>query len=432
MMTGYQTYARYTQPSQCASAVRFLTMGLRAWSGLWLDTLPYAAQLQEETPAAVRTEARRCAGRFHADAVSERELPSLLQVAVTAGDSGQVRATLDRQLALAPDEASRAALLLTAMQVYLSARPIQLGAAAAVLARFDTVAPTRRLEQTQGHEQVLHIATSVFDRTWMQQELATMRPLVQGLAEPERSQLEWFWYAQRRLWLLDYGVDSARKAEVSLFTELLGTTFGGPDGITQWVNGYYKPVGQQAPPIPAASWSPAPGPGGYPAPSTVTLLVRVSLFNNVQWTGTSGRAFRAMLTRFAQKYGAHGFQVVFLVPVAGFTPPTTDAERIAGTAKWFTEQFPFPVVVGEEAVPFTTRPLPDGRRKYRNDAISAHRLYRTLDEWPMVLVGKQGTFIWDYISNPFPAIEAELDTFIRQGVGLAAATTAGADLHHGK
>lgn len=427
-LTGYQTYARYDAPSQCSNAVEFLSTDLRAWSGLWYDTLAYTARLSEHQPTAVIDEARRCAGRFTAATVAPRELSFLLPLTIVMGDSVQTRAVIDRELALAPDEADKAAVLLTAMQSFLNARPIQMASAEAILARFDTVAPTRRLEHVKGHELLLDIARVQFDLAWMRREIATMRSLMQPLSVEQRGELPGFYGGIRDLWLWEYGADSTTKAMAVLLKELpyllSAAVFqrNGTAGLNMLAGAYVRPVGQTAPPLPGSFWMPAPGVTPYPKPGQMTLVMsfwkREKDGDPITTTVAQQlRPLRAMLTRLHEKYGSHGLQILFVLQPAGFTPPTSEADRFALTAKWFTAQFPFPVVVGEQALPFTTRPLPDGRRIYGKDAIDTDPIYKSLKNWPVKLVGPDGKFVGSPLVT-LPEHEAELEAFIRQGLNL--------------
>jgi hypothetical protein len=388
-------------------------------------------QLQEQPPATVITEAQRCAQRFTAATVAPRELPFLLSLAVLSKDTVRARAVIDRQLALAPTAADKASVLLTAMRAYLQARPIQLTAAAAVLARFDTVAPTMNLARVQGHEQLLEIASSVFDRAWMHREVATLRPLVQGLSVQQREEVKWFGSAQTRLWLFENGVDSAKAALGTLFktmptpqSELFMQRFGndGPKLLARYA---FAPVGQVVPPMPADSWSPNPGETPYPKPGQMTLIMRLGT-SSATWHGQIAsiatmdgfggmREVRAMLARLYDRYGTKGLKILVVLQPGGYTPPVSQAQRFALTTQWFTTQFPFPVIVSQQVLPFVTRPLPDGRRIYQSDAIASDPIYKRLDNWPILLAGTNGTFTWAQINTH---IEAELDAFIRQGLGL--------------
>lgn len=427
-VTGYQTYVRYETPSECAEAIGSLKQDLRAWSGLAHDTLPFSRQIYEHDPAAVVVEARRCASRFTAAMTAPQELPFLLPITVLLGDSVQARAVIDRQLALESDESGKAAVLIGAMQEYLNARPIQLALAAKVLARFDTVAPTRLIDCIQAHEIILKIANSVFDRAWMRRELATLRPLIQKLPLEQRNEaVSDFYSATRTLWLWEYGPDSAAKLMATLLKEIPHTlsahaySQAGQVGLDILGRAYVGHVGQTAPPIPISSWSPAPT-GTYPGSGHTTLIVFLTKdFLRGPPVATSARAplreMRAMLMRLHAKYGDRGLRILFISPSGGFSPPNTEEERFKLTTQWFAAQFPFPVIVGDHVEPFHTLPAPDGRRVGDPSKIDTDPVYGGLRNFPFKLVGPNGKFLWEELV-PLPRYEAELDAFIRQGVGL--------------
>jgi hypothetical protein len=59
----------------------------------------------------------------------------------------------------------------------------------------------------------------------------------------------------------------------------------------------------------------------------------------------------------------------------------------------------------------------DRRTNHGDDAIQRDELYRGLQNFPMKLVGPRGAFIWTQLVD-LPQNEAELDAFIRKGLGL--------------
>lgn len=184
--------ARYATVEECLAATGRVRYGqlVQEAQTVWTDTIMerFRQSRMESEPAPVVAAARRCGARFAEPGAALDAFPLLLRLYLVAGRDADAQALVARRLAALSDtapRARRAAVIDTAVTLYLDAHPARLATAEALLLQFANDGADR-IERFGIYGEMMNKARNFGDSTmarrWAQQVVA----IGDSLTESER------------------------------------------------------------------------------------------------------------------------------------------------------------------------------------------------------------------------------------------------------
>jgi hypothetical protein len=353
----------------------------RQKEALGSDTLPddHGTRLAPAPPAVIEL-AARCSAPFTGATVPVHDLHDLTSAQtlfLAAGRDSDAATVVARRLAaISPKDTSDQSLD-SAVQVYVTARPVRFAAAETLLVRRARGRATRAA-RLKAYAVLVGTSNAAGDTAYARAAAQRIVTLVDSLTPAERQSDEFeqagsgafMFVAMKALVGLQPRLDSLRKStaayvalERAYWTQM---TRERGDAIPN--------VGKQTQPIPANYWFPAGASTvAHPTPGRATLIVLMRPTNCLSemefgdFSGWTCDGFLAELRRIARRFPALKIDIV--VPSTGafmYVPPPAPADEAALLAKWLDAVHVPGAVLGVIATPFLKVAEPDGRRVDQN------------------------------------------------------------------
>jgi hypothetical protein len=421
---------RYTAPEECLAAVE--RAQARALWGARPDTLSAVAQDRASEPPAVIEIARRCSAHLDVGRMPAPSRALYLQLLLIAGRDSTFAAIVDRQLAEARSVAERSAVLFSAIDLLLKAKPVRIATAEQLTYRLDSLGPGAAQSRLFAYFRLASLARLLGDSAL----LARTAP---------------------RALALGNAVDSASpnlilKAALSTGAVMLTPPRpldvlrdSGPDAYVQFVRRKYiaeatkrgisrdtaenmvetdvlRGAGRPAPPLAGDYWFGRSDTTPLPAPGRVTLLAFVD-----HRCGVKCYPGYAMLERLRRRFG-DALDIVLVAQTFGYfrlRPPPSPAEEAEMVRQYFLDELKLPGVLTVSVTPTTQLPTPDRRHVYGETANG--RSYRvspssTEQETALRLVGPTGTIL--YAGDVYLQSETDLTNLIEAAIAYQTKSSA--------
>ena len=374
--------AKYATVEECLAAAGRVRFGQRVQEALtvWRDTIMegFLKSRLDSEPAPVVAAARRCGARFAEPEAALDGFPLLLRLYLVAGRDADAQALVARRLAALPAtarRAQRAAVIDTAVKLYMDAQPARLAAAESLLLQFANDGADR-VERLSIYAEMMgkasNLGDSVVARRWAEQVLA----VGDSLTDAERHSAEF----KRRF------PDGARGLMFGAVRILIGqrllldslrkstAAFGALERAS-WAHAakmrpeaFPIPVGKRASAVKAEFWFPrAAADDQWPRPGHVSIVAFVDCHGaprpddlHPPGGGPCGKE-GAALRRWAHRFPA--LDIVVVSHTHGFfmyEPPPEPAAEAEWMHKWVEAWAPG-ATLAVATTPFWRLPAPDRR-----------------------------------------------------------------------
>lgn len=194
MAYGHQDWKRYTTPPPCDRAVASETAESQRkhdrpaeLPSVGLDT---TSMLPVTLPPSAVAAAKHCAPQVAVATTARRDLWSLFRLLLARNDDSAASAVVQRQLRLVRSAANQGAVLLTAIQNGLAARPARLAAAQGWLRQMDVLGPSVRVSQYNGHLQLLEYWQTAYTPDSIRAHVTTLLRLLRPMTAEERDLID--------------------------------------------------------------------------------------------------------------------------------------------------------------------------------------------------------------------------------------------------
>jgi hypothetical protein len=393
---GRTHFTRYNTPQLCVGAVQ---------NERWLAQRSIEAQVavkavervhgRDTLPAAVIDVARRCLASLSVDATLPADLPDLLQLAVAANQDSVATAVIARHLSLVSNPVARDSVLRVAIEIYLSAVPVRLSEAAALVDRVAEPGEAGKRWQIDVLDNMLYTAMQAWDQPAMVQFANRMIDNIHALPPRRRAKLTRPMFdAYRALGMVAYlqGPDSLRAVaarERTLWHEFVAPFDSVDRDMMQWdvaqsasVDDFVQklspiPAQESAatsvyPAVQAAYWFPKPPPSGTTrlfisaeVPTGLSDACKISELALLIGPADDCYPYYERIRTLAARYGARGLQIVLLAATSGQairSLPLTPAEEAQRLKWYYLDYLKLPVTLGVIERPVSALPAPDGRQ----------------------------------------------------------------------
>ncbi|HEU4642612.1 MAG TPA: hypothetical protein VFS44_09165 [Gemmatimonadaceae bacterium] len=373
---------KYTTVDNCLAAVSRVWRRTKQRESLvvWTDTMPRNPRAElEPLPAPVKETAVRCAARFAEPTASLSDFAPLLALYLDAGRDSDATKLLARRLAAVPAKSTRerAAVGDTAVDVYLSARPVRLDEAERILVE-RARSGSDRVARLELYSRLMNAARDAGDTTRARRAAQWIVAVADSLTKAERESEAWdklaggnggkllIFGAMQELMGLPMMLDSLRHGtaalaalERNMWAQVTGER---PEALP-------LPVGERAPTITADYWFPheaAATPRPAPGHISMVLLMDHAGCLHVDLTGYVGDQCTSLvygLRRVSERYPQ--LQITIVDQTAGsylYLPPPTPADEAELARKWIDAHRIPGAVLAVTNTPHWNLPNPDGRR----------------------------------------------------------------------
>jgi hypothetical protein len=385
--------ARLPSADACAAEVQRIRQVIETHEALTAnpDTMPWDAQARfRPLPAPVVEAAQRCDTRFGGDTAPLANFAPLFALALAANRDAEASALLQRRLHAVDakrQDAERAAVIDSAVGMYVDAQPVRLEPAESLLlARLGR--KTDRLARLKVYFEVARQAAVVRDTTRLRRLARTLVAIGDSLTPSERESQEFeAWLGPQRLliamsWALgDKPFLDNLRSGTAAYASFMRMVWA--KSMQARPEAMPTPNGEKAPSITADYWFPrdsvpaAGAPPTRPVPGRVNLVVfldHVVCVESVNsWLDDDKHSdacwgLAANLRRLATRFpalaitlvgGTHGYFMA--------APPMPPAEEAALTAR-FAAAHRFPGVLAISASKFSSIDSPDDRRIDKPDS----------------------------------------------------------------
>lgn len=424
--------AHYTNMENCLAAAGRVHSSVLRREDLtqWRDTFPQnPRESLEPLPAAVSQTATQCAAQFAEAKVDIHDFAPAMQLFLIAGRDSDVAALVQRRVAAVPAKSSRerGAVVDSAVEMYVSAKPSRLEAAEGLLLhRVHT--STDRVERLNTYATMLRASREAGDTTRTIRVARWLVSIADSLTVAERQSDEYerllngmggdllVYDAIDELTGLKTRMDSLRKSTAAYAALERGNwsraTGERPEALQM-------PIGQRATPLTADYWFPAnAGSSPRPTPGRIALVLFLEHTNcinqpsNDDAGSTAECASRmAEMRRLAKRFPSVEIDIVMSTHGQYmYLPPTAPAEE-ATLIKQLVDSYQVQgAVLGVTSTSFWRLPEPDARRIDKPRPNNEH--YSFGKSWK---VGSGSLFLIDkdgVISDAWRVRENELGRFI--------------------
>lgn len=310
MAYGHREWTRYTTPPPCDRAVASETaesirrhataLAPNTVGSPVADTsLPLSAAL----PPSAIVAAHACAPQVTVAVTARRDLWSFFRVLLARNDDSAALAVVQRQLSLARS-ADRGAVLVSAIQNGLAARPARYEMMQEWLRQLDALGPSARLSQYGGHLLLLYYWQAVYNPDSVRAHAMTLLQLLSHMPPRERDHIDAPAPYEALLQLANDANDitgaqsivAQEKREVSDWRGAWGAqTVASAEGLLNMQTALY---GKHTRALPGTYWFHTGG-TPRPAPGQVSLLVHVD-----HTCGLRCYPLYALLQQIHARYGA--------------------------------------------------------------------------------------------------------------------------------
>jgi hypothetical protein len=453
---GNKDFTRFTTPGQCLGAVGVASDLLRRSVATQVShVLEDSAAAGDPLPAGAVAVAQACLARLTTSGTAAGDLPDFFRLALLAGNDSVARTAVARQLALATDAASRAAVLQDAIDGYLDAEPAHVAAAESVAAQMDALGKTMTVERLNGHQSLLQFARRKFDEPHMRQEAERIIAIGQEVPATTiqlgKEAVFWAYAALGEIAYLEHpdsvmAITARAKRDLGRFGPM-------PNGIPVHLLILLKdfstlslPVirnnllpfnadqyaGRSLPPLAATYWfpkAPTSWPPGNGRPSLIVyggwMMNRCArdddgILDGPLFRGYGCRELYTYVPLWAKKYGDQ-LAITLVSQTGGRAARSAELSpaQEADSLRWFfLDHLELPVTVGVVEASVKTLPVFDGRQFRTDTSFYGNLLHRSKWGFDSNLItlfyGSHGTLLYvSDESNTTPVLRRLIDREMR-------------------
>lgn len=378
--------------------------------GLLRDTMPFDPQtspLSAPTPAPITETAHRCAQRFTEAATRLTDWAMLLPLYLAAGRDEDAASLIARRLAsVGPAAAAeRAAVMDTAVKLYVDAFPARLAAAEKLLEEHARIGPNALLGLTS-YVRLLDVAEQVRDTVRARWAVEQIIARTANLTAAERRSAGYDTVRGAVLvalrWLNRGALRDSLRLSTASYVALVRHTLATTAGVALEALPFI-PIGEQAPAIQGDFWFGGADPGHpRPTPGRVALVVFLDpsgcLSRTPLYTTLADHCWSqiALIRRLTERFPALEVTIVaHTIGHFGYVPPPTPAQEADLIHEWLTaHRLSAGLVVTTSD--FWRLPDPDRRRIDRPTANRVH--YSFGNHWPVetgskFIIDQNGTIV---------------------------------------
>jgi hypothetical protein len=414
MTPGYRDLSRYNTPGYCVAAIQGVE------SAVWRrqERVSVAQGSPQDTaPTAAISIGKKCMSQLpDVQRVDSIWLFDMMRLALYAGDTAKMKASISRQLQLVQNDEARGAILHDALDELLDnyttvavSHPARVELAKGILRQIDDLKEGARVARFEAHRAMYEFITqTAFDTADLMHEAMAMRAISQSMTPDERKEVNlnsaysltmdsitvaWYRHDPNVPTMLRKMVQPEIDKNPALANSVQMVM------LNQVISQYDKPT----PAITGKFWFPSNAAHTVPAPGRVTLVTQVQKGDGVMTPQLAG------LLRLWNKYHAAGLDIVLVTKTQGYSwssPPQKPDDEAKTDAWYFLNYLKLPFTLIVDEAPVTKRP--DGRL--------VHGRITFENEFPLpggVLIGRDGRVYTTWIGlSP----DGTRDAFIRQAL----------------
>lgn len=424
--------AHYANMEDCLAADERVKRSVqnRAELTVWHDTLPRnPREALEPQPAQVTETASQCAAQFTEQKVDIHDFAPALKLFLAAGRDSDAAAVVERRVgaASAKNARERGAIVDSAVEIYLHARPTRLAAAEDLLLH-RAKSGTDRVERLKTYAMLLKAAHLAGDTVRSVRAARWIVGVADSLTLAERQsdaferlvpgyggQL-YVYDALDELTGLKTRLDSLRHSTMA-YAALEHANWARATG--ERPDALQMPIGAKAPPLTADYWYPAgAGSAPRPAPGHPALILFLEHTDCIMSPSTSFAGPHpacvmnmAEVRRIAERFPA--LEIDIVMSTHGqfmYLPPTAPADEAVLIRDWVAAHHVSRAILGVTNTQFWRLPEPDARRIDKEIPNTTHYSFgktQGLGTGSMFLVDSDGI-----IADAWRMEEDELGKFI--------------------